>query len=172
MRLLAVVLLTTALLFPGPSTAGAAPARESRTSGLVQPAPDFTWLKSGGQRSGRREFLGRPVIILVAPSPRDRAFRAQVSRLQRLADRFGNIRTVMVAAFTAEDGRIGSNMPFVKAADPAALAAAYGVSQGFAIFILGRDGNIDAASDRVLAGQRVLDIINNSYVIQRDNRRG
>jgi hypothetical protein len=51
------------------------------------------------------------------------------------------------------------------------VAGAYGVTGPFAIFIIGKDGNIDALSDRVMPGQRILDVINNSFVVQRDNRK-
>jgi hypothetical protein len=78
---------------------------------------------------------------------------------------------VMVAAFTEEPGVIRSNIPFVLAANPGAVAQSYGVAGDFAVFVIGRDGNLDEISDRVLPGQRVLDIINNSFVAQRDNRR-
>jgi hypothetical protein len=51
------------------------------------------------------------------------------------------------------------------------VAGAYGVTGPFAIFIIGKDGNIDALSDRVMSGQRILDVMNNSFVVQRDNRK-
>lgn len=139
---------------------------------VVAPAPDLAWVTSGGKRAGLKDFRGQPVIVLVAPSPRSWAFRSQIGQLQKIYSRFANVRTVCIAAFTQEDGEIRSNIPFVRAADPAAVAGSYGVEKGFGIFILGKDGNIDCASSRVLPAQRVLDIINNSYVVQRDNRRG
>lgn len=139
---------------------------------VVAPAPDFAWLKSGGQTSGLRAFRGQPVVLIVATSPRQRIFRAQVGQLQKLYQLMGNEKAVMLAAFTGEPGVIRSNIPFVQAANPAAVASAYGVGTSFAIFVIGKDGNIDAASNRVLPGQRILDIINNSYVVQAANRRG
>jgi hypothetical protein len=137
---------------------------------VVRPAPEVAWLKSGGTKSNLRALRGQPVVLVVAESPDQRIFRKQVKQLQRTYQLLGNRRAVMIAAFTQEPGAVRSNIPFVLAANPPAVAAAYGVPGRFAIFVIGKDGNIDEISDRVLSGQRVLDIINNSYVVQRDNR--
>jgi peroxiredoxin len=134
-------------------------------------APDFAWLKSGNNRATLKSLRGQPVVLVVAPSPRHGQFRKQAKELQKTYQLLGNDKAVMVAAFTQEPGVIRSNIPFVLAADPEAIAQSYGVTEDFAIFVIGRDGNLDEISDRVLPGQRVLDIINNSFVAQRDNRR-
>ena len=134
-------------------------------------APDFGWLKSGGHRASLKSLRGQPVVLVVAPSPRCKKFRKQAKELQKTYQLLGNDKAVMVAAFTEEPGVILSNIPFVLAADPGAVAQSYGVAGDFAVFVIGRDGNLDEISDRVLPGQRVLDIINNSFVAQRDNRR-
>lgn len=139
---------------------------------VVNPAPDITWLTSSGKGASLKSLRGQPVILLVARSPRQRIFRAQVGQLQKLYQLLGNARAVAVAAFTEEPGVIRSNIPFILAANPGAVAGAYGVQGDFAIFVLGRDGNIDMATDRVLPAQRILDIINNSFVVQSRNRRG
>ena len=134
-------------------------------------APDFAWLKSGGSRTTLKSLRGQPVVLVVAPSPEHRNFRKQAKELAKTYQLLGNDKAVMVAAFTAEPGVIRSNIPFVLAANPGAIAQSYGVAGDFAVFVIGRDGNLDEISDRVLPGQRVLDIINNSFVPQRDNRR-
>jgi peroxiredoxin len=134
-------------------------------------APDFGWLKSGGARTTLKSLRGQPVVLVVAPSPEHRKFRQQAKELQKTYQLLGNDKAVMVAAFTGEPGVIRSNIPFVLAANPGAVAQSYGVAGDFAVFVIGRDGNLDEISDRVLPGQRVLDIINNSFVPQRDNRR-
>lgn len=159
MRRLFIPLLALALFAP------AVPAN------VVRPSPDFTWLASGGKGQTLRSLRGQPVVLIVAQSPRQRIFRSQVGQLQRVYQLLGNARTVVIAAFTEEPGAIRSNIPFVQAANPAAVAAAYGVDGPFAVFVIGRDGNIDDISDRVLNGQRILDIINNSFVVQSNNRR-
>ena len=138
---------------------------------VVRWAPDFGWIKSGGNRASLKSLRGQPVVLVVAPSPRHGKFRKQAKELQKTYQLLGNDKAVMVAAFTQEPGVIRSNIPFVVAANPGAVAQSYGVAGDFAVFVIGRDGNLDEISDRVLAGQRVLDIINNSFVAQRDNRR-
>jgi peroxiredoxin len=157
-RLLLIALLAAFVPAPAPAE-------------VVRRAPEFSWLKSGNNRATLKSLRGQPVVLVVAESPRNRQFRKQVRELQKTYQLLGNTKAVMAAAFTAEPGLIESNIPFVLAADPAAVASAYGVAGRFAIFVIGPDGNLDEISDRVLPGQRVLDIINNSYVAQSDNRR-
>lgn len=156
-------LLVTALLLALFSSAGAAE--------VVRGAPDFTWLTSGARGQSLKSLRGQPVVLIVAQSPTQRIFRSQVGQLQKVYQLLGNDKAVAVAAFTQQPGLIKSNIPFVLAANPAAVAAAYDVTGPFAVFIIGKDGNIDALSNRVLPGQRILDIINNSFVVQRDNRK-
>jgi hypothetical protein len=156
---LLVLLLATVLLVP------------AAAANVVRPAPDLTWISSGGKTQTLRSLRGQPAVLVVAQSPTQWRFRSQVGQLQRVYRLLGNARTVMIVAFTEEPGLIRSNIPFVQAANPAAVAAAYGVESPLAIFVIGRDGNLDALSDRVLSGQRVLDIINNSFVPQSNNRR-
>ena len=134
-------------------------------------APDFGWLKSGSNRATLKSLRGQPVVLVVAPTPRHGKFRKQVKELQKTYQLLGNVKSVMVAAFTEEPGVIRSNIPFVLASNPGAVAQSYGVTGDFAVFVIGRDGNLDEISDRVLPGQRVLDIINNSFIAQRDSRR-
>lgn len=139
---------------------------------VVRPAPDFVWLSSGNRGQSLKSLRGQPVVLVVAQSPRQVIFRAQVGQLQKVYRLLGNEKMVSVAAFTQAPGAIRSNIPFVLAADPGYVASIYGVQGNFAVFVIGRDGNIDAISDRVLPGQRIIDIINNSYVVQRNNRKG
>lgn len=138
---------------------------------VVRPAPDFVWLSSGAKGKSLKSLRGQPVVLIVAESPRQRIFRAQVGQLKKVYQLLGNDKMVAVAAFTREPGVIRSNIPFVLAADPGAVSSVYGVQGNFAVFVIGKDGNIDALSDRVLSGQRIIDIINNSFVVQRDNRK-
>lgn len=138
---------------------------------VVRPAPDFVWMKSGGRGASLSALRGQPVVLIVARSPRQRMFRAQVGQLHKVYRLLGDRKAVIAAAFTEEPGVIRSNIPFVLAANPAAVASSFGTDGNFAVFIIGKDGNVDLATDRVVPGQRILDVINNSFVVQRDNRR-
>lgn len=138
---------------------------------VVRPAPDFVWLSSNASGKSLKSLRGQPVVLVVAESPRQWIFRAQVGQLKKVYQLLGNQQMVAVAAFTREPGAIRSNIPFVLAADPAYVSSIYGVEGNFAVFVIGKDGNIDALSDKVLPGQRIIDIINNSFVVQRDNRK-
>lgn len=138
---------------------------------VVRPAPDFVWLSSGAKGKSLKSLRGQPVVLVVAESPLQRIFRAQVGQLKKVYQLLGNEKMVAVAAFTREPGAIRSNIPFVIAADPGQVSSVYGVQGNFAVFVIGKDGNIDALSDKVLSGQRIIDIMNNSFVVQRDNRK-
>lgn len=138
---------------------------------VVRPAPDFVWLSSSAKGKSLKSLRGQPVVVIVAESPRQRIFRAQVGQLKKVYQLLGNEKMVAVAAFTGEPGVIRSNIPFVLAADPGYVSSIYGVQGDFGVFVIGKDGNIDALSKKVLPGQRIIDIINNSFVVQRNNRK-
>jgi peroxiredoxin len=138
---------------------------------VVDPTPDFTWTNAAGQAQSASQFRKQPVVILVAPGPRSWVFRSQVGQLQRVFQRLSATGAICVAAFTESTGQIRSDIPFVLATDGPRVAFLYGVQGRFAVIVLGKDGNIDVNSPRVLKGQRILDIIGNSFVVQSDLRR-
>lgn len=49
---------------------------------VVRPAPDFAWVGPKGESRSYKTFRGQPVVLLVAPSARSGAFRAQVKRIE------------------------------------------------------------------------------------------
>lgn len=138
---------------------------------VVQPAPEIQWVTPTGKIEGRAAFKDQPVVVLIAPTPRTRAFRAQLRNLREVAERLGAHKTVFIAAFTREAGSVPSNIPFVIARDGARVGADFNAGDRFAIAIIGRDGNLDYLTHRVLPGQRVLDVVGNSYVQQTRMRR-
>lgn len=119
-----------------------------------------------GRKIQLSSLRGKPVVLIIASSPRDRDFRRQCAELRGYYERLAAQGLVCFAAFTSEGGRIPSNIPFVIADDPVALSSAYDVT-GFAIAVIGRDGNLDCLSARPLPGWRVRDLILNNAEMQR-----
>jgi hypothetical protein len=138
---------------------------------VVRPAPNISWVDYTGKLKGLGAFKGQPVVVLIAPSPRDLAFRAQVGQLQKMYERYAAAKVVFVAAFTQEPGRIKSNIPFAIAGDGPRVAFDYQTGDKFGIAIVGRDGNLDYVTGKVLPAQRIFDVINNSFVPQELLRR-
>ena len=138
---------------------------------VVRPAPNVNWIDSSGRQKGLSALKGQPVVLLIAPTPRDRSFRSQVGQLRKMYERYAANRAVFIAAFTAEGGRIKSNIPFVLAADGPRVGYDYEGGERFRIAFIGRDGNLDYITNKVIPAQRVYDIMGNSFVTQRDLRR-
>jgi len=138
---------------------------------VVRPAPEFSWVDSTGARKSSKSLLGRPVILVIADSPREWAFRSQVGQLQKMYERLASEKAVCVAAFSREPGVVRSNIPFVTAADGPRTAYDLQVEHGFAIAVIGKDGNLDYKGSHVLPVQRIYDILNNSFVVQKSLRR-
>jgi hypothetical protein len=144
---------------------------EKKGATVITAAPVF----SGGAAEGRTITLsslkGKPVLLLIAPSPKDRAFRKQVSELRGRYERLAADEIICFAAFTSEGGVIPSNVPFLTVNNPAAVASSYDVTGRFSVAVIGRDGNLDCLSTKPLPGQRILDLINNNASVQEQLRR-
>ena len=138
---------------------------------VVRPAPDFSWIDSTGKSKSAKDLRARPVLVLIAESPRQWAFRSQVGQLQKIYERFAADGLLCVAAFSREPGQIRSNIPFLTVPDNAGTAAAFDTATGFSISIIGMDGNLDYVSNRVVPAQRIFDIIDNSFAKQKLLRR-
>lgn len=138
---------------------------------VVRSAPNIQWQDSSGKLKGLGAFKGQPVVILVAPSPQDRSFRSQVGQLKQMYERYAAHHVVFIVAFTGEQGRIKSDIPFVLAPDGPRVAYDYQMGEKFGIAFIGRDGNLDYVTNRVVPAQRVFDIVGNSFVPQEKLRR-
>lgn len=138
---------------------------------VVREAPSFTWTDSTGSAKPLKNLRGQPVVLVIAKSPREWAFRSQVGQLQKIYARFAAEKLLCVAAFSGEQDLIRSNIPFLTVPDGPGTAAAYEVPEGFAIAVIGADGNLDCFSTRVLPAQRIYDTIVNSYTNQKQLRR-
>lgn len=148
-----------------------AASAERKGSAIISAAPAF----SGGAAEGRTVTLsslkGKPVLLLIAPSPKDRAFRKQISELRGRYERLAANGIICFAAFTSVGGVIPSNVPFLTVNNPAAVASSYDVTGRFSVVVIGRDGNLDCLSTKPLPGQRILDLINNNASVQEKLRR-
>ncbi len=135
-----------------------------RLSPVVRPAPDFQWESFNDGSKALRSLKQQPVVLIVARSARTGAFRKQLREVERLYRQFAGRETLFVAAFTEESGVVKSDIPFLIARDPQGIAANYGFSGSpFGIAVIGPDFNIDLASYKVTSGERLRDIIDNSY---------
>ena len=140
---------------------------------LVHPAPDFAWIGAGNKTFSSKNFRGQPVVILVAPSPDAKALRKETARIEDLYLGFSAKKTIFVAAFTVQTGRVESNVPYAVAANGPSVAAAYGAKPGeFSVIVISPDGNVDMVSDQVEGAQRILDVINNTFQTQAAARTG
>lgn len=161
---------TVLILFLTASFSSAATG-EGKVARVIHAAPAF----SGGLAEGRSIALsslrGKPVLLLIAPSPKDHAFRRQIADLRGRYERLAAHGIICFAAFTGGGGVIPSNVPFLTVNDPASVASSYDVTGGFAAAVIGRDGNLDCLSTKPLPGQRILDLINNNASVQEQLRR-
>lgn len=139
---------------------------------VVNLAPEFSIIGAGDKARSLRSFRGQPVVLVIADSPKNGALKKQLKNLQEVYSELASKGTVLVAAIGTGDGPIPSNNPVAVASNGAAVATAYGVTKGFQIAIIGRDGNIDYQTDRVLPAERVRDVIQNSFEAQKSARKG
>jgi hypothetical protein len=166
-RLRSIALFLFASLMPGVDGC----VLHAKDSLVVNAAPGFTGGASAGRKITLASLKGKPVVLVIAPSPKDRAFRAQMNELRGRYERMASQGMLFFAAFTSEGGRIPSNIPFILADDPAYVASAYDITKGFAIAVIGRDGNLDCLSTKPLPGQRILDLSMNNADVQLGLRR-
>lgn len=140
-------------------------------AGVVRMAPDFVWNGADGQGKSLQSLRGQPVVLLLADSARSGRLRAQISRLEELY-RFYSARGVVFAvALRSEDRPLKSDIPFVLVRKGPEVASAYGADRGFGLAIIGPDGNVDLLTDEVQPGERVRDVVNNSFVRQQSARK-
>lgn len=137
---------------------------------VVQMAPNFTW-ESAGRANSLRSVKGQPVVLIIARNARMGVFKAQVNWLRKVYEDFASRKVIFAAAIENGDADIHSDIPFVIVNNAAQIAADFGVNDSFAIIIIGRDGNVDYQTTKVLTGTRVRDVIVNSFVEQNERRK-
>jgi hypothetical protein len=141
------------------------------TPAVPRPAPDFLWSGVNGKVRRLRDLRGHPVVLIFAENPNQKMFIKQIRELNRRSKQLATRYTLFFVAFTRETGLVThTDIPFVILPDPGSVADAYRVGD-FGIAVISPDGNVDYATDRVITGQRILDVIVNSYASQVHARR-
>ena len=143
------------------------------TAEVVRPAPGIAFPADGGKPRTLASFKGQPLILLLADSPNRAAFKAQLKELAGSFDRLAIRSTVVAAGFKGGDTSVvRSNVPLVLLPEGAAACAAFQLKGEFAIVLVGPDGNIDYQTGKVLNMNRILEVMQNSYEVQKAAQRG
>ncbi|HEX8310157.1 MAG TPA: hypothetical protein VF614_02495 [Chthoniobacteraceae bacterium] len=138
---------------------------------VLRPAPSFSWLGVGNKAQSSKSLRGQAVVLLVARSPRDRVLRKQLRNLEEVYQQFASKRVVFAVALKEGEGPIPTDIPMAVVNDGPGVASAFGAEDRFQIVIIGRDGNIDYQTSKVLSGERVRDVIQNAFPVQAEARR-
>lgn len=141
--------------------------RAARETSIVQLALDFSFRDANGHISSLKSLRGKPVILLIAPSAGKGRFRREVKAINRASRSFAARKAVFVAAFVQDGEMMRGDLPFLLATDASRIATTYGIdTNSYGLFVIGPDGNLDLRSTRVLSAQKIIDAIDNSYVVQ------
>jgi len=159
-----------------PAQAQASPSPKAKHQGpavpnVPRPAPEFLWASVSGKVKRLRDVEGQPVVLIFATDPNQKEFKKQVKNITKLYKALAERKALFFVAFTKETGVItGSDVPFVVLPDPNSAADAYRVGD-FGIAVIGPDGNLDYATDRIIPGIKIVNVMDNSYAIQSQERR-
>jgi peroxiredoxin len=139
---------------------------------VVRPAPDFTFPAAGGASRGLKSLRGQSVVLVMADTPKNGDFRKELKWLHETYTTFAGKQVIFVAAFKQGEGPVKSDIPFLVANNGASVVSAYGITGKFGLAVIGKDGNIDCLTTKVTTGERVYDVIRNSFPIQAAARKG
>lgn len=144
----------------------------SAHAAVTRPAPDFSFLGPGNKTQTLRSLRGQPVVLLIADSPREGAFKKQLRYLREIYQQFASRQVVFAVAFkNPGDGPVQSNIPFAILNNGPAVAGAYGVQDDFNLVVIGKDGNVDYQTRKVATSERIRDVIQNSFEVQSSARK-
>lgn len=138
---------------------------------VVQRAPDFTWPGAGNKSRSLRSLHGVPVVLVIASTPKNKQFKKQIALLKETYLQLAARGAIFIAAFREGDGPVHSDIPFVVANSGSSVASGYNVQGDFSIVVIGKDGNVDCQSTKVLPGERVRDLIINNFEVQNATRK-
>jgi hypothetical protein len=137
---------------------------------VPRPAPEFLWASVNGKVKRLKDVEGQPVVLIFATDPNQKEFKKQVKNITKVYKNLAERKALFFVAFTRETGVIsGSDVPFVVLPDPGSAADAYRVGD-FGIAVIGPDGNLDYATDRIIPGIKIINVMDNSYAIQSQER--
>ncbi len=139
---------------------------------VVRPAPEFGFPGPGSKIRSLKSLRGQAVVLLITKTPKNGAFKKQVKYLKEIYEQFASKQVVFIAALGEGEGPVKSDIPFVLASNGAAVASAYGMQDDFNLVIIGKDGNVDYQTSKVCPPERVRDVIQNSFVVQENSRKG
>ncbi|MEO7932114.1 MAG: redoxin domain-containing protein [Chthoniobacterales bacterium] len=138
----------------------------------VRLAPDFSWESFNGTSKALSGLKNQPVILIIAPSPKSKVFKKQLKKMAPLYRQYAGREALFVAAFTSEPGVVESDIPFLYVRDPQAVAASYGLNgEKFELIVIGPDRNMDLITNQLTSGERVRDVIDNSFPRQAVRRK-
>ncbi len=150
-------------------------AASAANAAVVSHAPAFSWDSAGSSISSMKSLQGHSVVLLIAPSPDDSAFRKQVKNLQELYQDFSSRKVLFFAAFlNGAYARLPSDIPIAQVNAGSAVAAQYGVAgrkHPFALIVIGPDSNIDMQTSEVCSASKVRDVVINTFAVQSSERR-
>ena len=138
---------------------------------VVRLAPEFSF-PGPGKTQSLKGLRGQAVVLLIAKTPKSRAFKKQLKYLKEIYEQFASKQVVFIAALGDGAGPVASDIPFVVASNGPAVASAYGATDDFHLVIIGKDGNVDYQTNKVCPPERVRDVIQNSFVVQQGSRKG
>jgi hypothetical protein len=140
---------------------------------VVRPAPSIAFPSDSGKPRTLASFKGQPLILLLADSPKRGAFKAQLKELESSFDRLAIRGTVVAAGFKGGNpGAVRTNVPLVLLPEGPTACSAFQLKGEFAIVLIGPDGNIDYQTGKVLNMNRILEVMQNSYEVQKAAQRG
>jgi hypothetical protein len=137
---------------------------------VVRPAPDFTFPAAEKKPGSLKALRGQAVVLLIADSPKRSDLIKQLRYLEEIYQQFAGRHVVFAVALTGGASTVPSTIPFATVEKPDLVAAAYGGSTKFQLVVIGKDGNIDYQTQKVCTGQRIRDVIQNSFAVQTAGR--
>ncbi len=139
---------------------------------VVRPAPQVAFPSVDGAKLSLKSFRGQPIIVLLADASSRSALRTQIKEIEKAFDRLAIRKTLVAVALKDDDGTgLHSNIPLTVLPEGASACDAFQLKGKFAIALIGPDGNLDYQTDKILNINRILEVMQNSYEVQKGAHR-